>query len=241
MPSGGGGGGGGAKKAYQTRLKKEYRQIRKSPPPHVRAAPLPSNLLEWHYCVHSLADCPYQGGYYHGKLIFREEYPYKPPSILMITPNGRFATNTRLCLSMSDFHPEAWNPSWSVELILKGLVSFMLESTPTAGSITTTDARKRELAQVSGATNLENALFCDLFPDLVERIRADLGRNSEASALENSSSSSSSRAAAVNNASGGGSGGSGGNSVTPAMQLALVATTAVLAFAIHVVFQNVEW
>ena len=24
---------------------------------------------------------------------------------MMITPNGRFATNTRICMSMSDFHP----------------------------------------------------------------------------------------------------------------------------------------
>ena len=28
----------------------------------------------------------------------------------MLTPNGRFKVATRLCLSMSDFHPETWNP-----------------------------------------------------------------------------------------------------------------------------------
>ena len=33
-----------------------------------------------------------------GKVIFPPQYPYKPPSILMLTPNGRFATNTKLCL-----------------------------------------------------------------------------------------------------------------------------------------------
>lgn len=43
-----------------------------------------------------------------GKLIFPKEYPYKPPSIMMLTPNGRFKLNSRLCLSMSDFHPESW-------------------------------------------------------------------------------------------------------------------------------------
>jgi ubiquitin-conjugating enzyme E2 J2 len=32
----------------------------------------------------------------------------------MITPNGRFETNRRLCLSISDFHPETWVPTWSV-------------------------------------------------------------------------------------------------------------------------------
>jgi len=50
---------------------------------------------------------PYAGGQYHGKLIFPSDYPYKPPAIMMLTPNGRFNTNTRLCLSMSDFHPES--------------------------------------------------------------------------------------------------------------------------------------
>lgn len=33
------------------------------------------------------------------------QYPYKPPSIQMFTPSGRFQTNTKLCLSMTDFHP----------------------------------------------------------------------------------------------------------------------------------------
>lgn len=47
----------------------------------------------------------------------------------MITPNGRFQTDTRLCLSMSDFHPGTWNPSWSVATILNGLLSFMVRKT----------------------------------------------------------------------------------------------------------------
>ena len=54
------------------------------------------------------SNCYYLGGTYHGKLIFPSNYPFSPPSILMLTPNGRFSTNTRLCLSMSDYHPETW-------------------------------------------------------------------------------------------------------------------------------------
>lgn len=38
----------------------------------------------------------------------------------------RFKTNTRLCLSISDFHPDTWNPAWSVSTILTGLLSFMV-------------------------------------------------------------------------------------------------------------------
>ena len=48
-----------------------------------------------HYVVEGPPDSPYRGGYYHGVLTFPREYPFKPPSIRMITPNGRFQTNYR--------------------------------------------------------------------------------------------------------------------------------------------------
>lgn len=85
----------------------------------------------------------------------------------MITPNGRFATNTRLCLSMSDFHPGTWNPAWSVSTILTGLLSFMLEDTFTTGSIETTVSTKKSLAKSSASFNSKNPKFRQLFPDLV--------------------------------------------------------------------------
>lgn len=62
---------------------------------------------------------PYEGGKYHGLVRFPSEYPFKPPSIMMFTPSGRFQTSTRLCLSISDFHPESWNPLWSVSSIVQ--------------------------------------------------------------------------------------------------------------------------
>ena len=34
-------------------------------------------------------------GRYHGKVVFPNEYPFKPPSIYMLTPNGRFETGRR--------------------------------------------------------------------------------------------------------------------------------------------------
>jgi len=54
-------------------------------------------------------------------------------SIRMLTPSGRFEPNQRICLSMSDFHPETWNCMWSVSSILQGVVSFMLDSAPAIG------------------------------------------------------------------------------------------------------------
>ena len=86
----------------------------------------------------------------------------------MLTPNGRFKPNRRLCLSMSDFHPESWNPMWSISTILTGLYSFMVEKTPTTGSIETSDAVKRKYARESLDWNVKEKMFCNLFPEYAE-------------------------------------------------------------------------
>ena len=46
----------------------------------------------------------YQGGLYHGKIIFPIEYPNKAPKLIFITPNGRFDVNKEICLSFTSFH-----------------------------------------------------------------------------------------------------------------------------------------
>lgn len=95
----------------------------------------------------------------------------------MITPSGRFQVNTRLCLSISDYHPDTWNPSWTVSTIITGLISFMNENSHTLGALNTTDSEKRILARFvsifsvvnlpfsrSREYNLRSPQFCELFP-----------------------------------------------------------------------------
>jgi ubiquitin-conjugating enzyme E2 J2 len=155
------------------RLKRELTAMKKDPicDPKITVAPNETNLLEMHYVIEGSKGTPYEGGIYHGKLIFPKEYPLKPPSVLMLTPSGRFHPNRRLCLSMSDFHPESWNPMWSVSTILTGLYSFMLDNSPTLGSMETNDGQKRKLAGLSLAYNCGkngSPMFGKLFPEYVE-------------------------------------------------------------------------
>ncbi|XP_051172021.1 ubiquitin-conjugating enzyme E2 J2-like [Leptopilina boulardi] len=161
------------------RLKQDYMRLKNDPVPYVLAEPVPSNILEWHYVVKGPENTPYDGGFYHGKLIFPGEFPFQPPSIYMTTPNGRFKVNTKLCLSISDFHPDTWNPAWSVSTILTGLLSFMIENSPTLGSITTTDYEKKHLAAQSLEYNLKDKIFCELFPETVSDIKKELERQKE--------------------------------------------------------------
>ena len=136
--------------------------------PKIIAIPNEANILEWHYLLEGSNGTPYEGGIYHGKLLFPKEYPLKPPSVIMLTPSGRFTPNRRLCLSMSDFHPESWNPMWSVSTILTGLYSFMVETAPTLGSVQTTTEQKRRFAKDSLAFNVRDTNFQKLFSDYVE-------------------------------------------------------------------------
>eukprot|EP00920_Eleutheroschizon_duboscqi_P024057 GHVT01059773.1.p1 GENE.GHVT01059773.1~~GHVT01059773.1.p1 ORF type:complete len:263 (-),score=68.57 GHVT01059773.1:706-1494(-) len=155
-------------RAAYKRLRIEQRSLEHDPPPFVVARPEEDDLLKWHFVLHGLpADTPYAGGVYHGMLIFPAEYPFRPPAIKIFTPNGRFAVNTRLCFSMSDYHPETWQVSWKVSTILTGFVSFMLDSADpsTTGSVQSSAAQRRALALSSFGHNISWPTFSRLFPE----------------------------------------------------------------------------
>lgn len=129
------------------RLTKEYANISKSPPPYIIAHPSESNILEWHYILTGPENTPYEGGQYWGTLMFPPNYPFAPPAIRMHTPSGRFQPSTRLCLSISDFHPKSFNPAWEVSTILNGLLSFMTSEEMTTGSVRASEHERKLFAQ----------------------------------------------------------------------------------------------
>lgn len=52
-----------------------------------------------------------------GRILLPTEYPMKPPSIILLTPNGRFEVGKKICLTISAHHPESWQPSWSSQFL----------------------------------------------------------------------------------------------------------------------------
>ena len=127
------------------------------------AAPDPDNIFEWYFVVFGLIDEPYKGGYYMGKLTFPSDYPWKPPAIRLITESGRFSINERICLSISDYHPESWNPIWPVTSVIVGLVSFFSQTDSTVGSISTTVEARKKIASASMRKVMDHKKFKELF------------------------------------------------------------------------------
>ena len=58
---------------------------------------------------------------------------------------------------------------WSVSTIITGLISFMVESQPTLGSIESSNDQKKTFARHSLAYNVKHEQFQKLFPELVKK------------------------------------------------------------------------
>ena len=114
------------------------------------AEPSEDDIFDWHFALFGPPGTPFERGIYHGRIVLPPEYPFKPPSFVLLTPNGRFETNTKICLSISQHHPKQWQPSWSIRAALTAIRAFF--PTPpegAVGSLDWSDDVRRELAERS--------------------------------------------------------------------------------------------
>ncbi|GFQ01400.1 ubiquitin-conjugating enzyme e2 32 [Phtheirospermum japonicum] len=95
------------------RILQEVKEMQSNPSDDFMSLPLEENIFEWQFAIRGPRDSEFEGGIYHGRIQLPAEYPFKPPSFMLLTPNGRFETQTKICLSISNHHPEHWQPSWS--------------------------------------------------------------------------------------------------------------------------------
>ncbi|KAL5158064.1 Ubiquitin-conjugating enzyme E2 32 [Glycine soja] len=124
------------------RILQEVKEMQSNPSDDFMSLPLEENIFEWQFAIRGPRDTEFEGGIYHGRIQLPSEYPFKPPSFMLLTPNGRFETQTKICLSISNHHPEHWQPSWSVRTALVALIAFM--PTNPNGALGSLDYKKEE-------------------------------------------------------------------------------------------------
>ena len=133
------------------RLRKEFKELVNDPADDFVAGPVrENNLFLWHFTIKGAPDSPFEGGIYHGELIFPGSYPMEPPDIVFLTPNGRWKTGVKVCLTTTSYHREEWAAAWDVRSILTSIIAFMV--TPGEGAIGAIDApasERRRLAELS--------------------------------------------------------------------------------------------
>ena len=142
-PRGDGAGGDGSSSKFNTRnpavkrILREQREMLASDEDEndwaLHAEMCEDDIFEWHFAIMGAEGSEFEGGIYHGRILLPPEYPFKPPSFMLLTPSGRFETMTKICLSITQHHPEHWQPSWSVRTALLAVRAFM--PTPADGAV----------------------------------------------------------------------------------------------------------
>jgi ubiquitin-conjugating enzyme E2 J1 len=128
----------------------ELAELAREPSSLFQVRALEDDLFELHFTIRGPIDSAFQDGLYHGRMLLPPEYPYKPPEIMLLTPNGRFETGKRICLSVTQHHTETWQPSWGIRTILTALIGFMpTRGDGAVGALDFSDDERRHLARAS--------------------------------------------------------------------------------------------
>ena len=68
----------------------------------------------------------------------------------MLTPNGRFELNKKICLSFTGYHPEYWQPAWGIRTVLMALIGFFpTKGEGAVGALDYSDSERKHLAKIS--------------------------------------------------------------------------------------------
>lgn len=138
----------GTRSPTTKRIMKEASELANAPSPDFHAAPLESDLFEWHFTIRGPpAPSPFEGGVYHGRIVLPPAYPLKPPSFRFLTASGRFEVNREICLSISGHHEESWQPAWGIRTALVAIRSFMdTDAKGQLGGMDSSDEVRRRFA-----------------------------------------------------------------------------------------------
>lgn len=146
------------------RLMREAAEL-SEPTEQYSARPLEDNLFEWHFTVRGPPNTEFEEGVYHGRILLPAQYPMRPPDIILLTPNGRFEINKKICLSISGHHPECWQPSWSIRTALLAIIAFMPNRS--LGAIGSLDYPPEERQALARKSQLWECPVCGRATDLL--------------------------------------------------------------------------
>ncbi|KAF8531653.1 ubiquitin-conjugating enzyme [Gautieria morchelliformis] len=99
------------------RIQKEFVAVKNNPIPGLSVEPKEDNMLDWTCHIKAASDSPYKGGTFHFKLIFPDNFPFKPPSVTFMTKiyHPGFDEEGHICVPILR---DQWKPTVTVSTIL---------------------------------------------------------------------------------------------------------------------------
>ena len=133
------------------RIQKEFQSMINEPSDDFYANPIKDDMFCWHFTIRGPPDTEFEGGLYHGIIKLPMSYPNRPPSIMFLTPNGRFDVNMDVCLSMTRYHKEEWQAAWTIRSMLEAIIAFfpVKEDHDAIGAIDSSVESRKHFAKLS--------------------------------------------------------------------------------------------
>jgi len=139
----------------EKRLRNELKDLKKNKLEFAQAVQDESDNFLFYFLLRGDDDSDYKGGYYIGKIMLPHSFPENPGDFMMLTPNGRFTPDAKICLTNSAYHKENWTPSWTIKSMLIGFLSvFLSDAEHGISHIKESPAVRRKYAQKSVEFNL---------------------------------------------------------------------------------------
>ena len=133
------------------RIQKEFKDMINDPSDNFYANPIKDDMFCWHFTIRGPPDTEFEGGLYHGIIKLPMSYPNRPPSIMFLTPNGRFDVNMDVCLSMTRYHKEEWQAAWTIRSMLEAIIAFfpVKEDHDAIGALDSSVESRKHFAKLS--------------------------------------------------------------------------------------------
>ena len=143
-------------KITMKRLQNELKLLEREPMEYIDTHPDENNMFIWYFLVRGPEKSDYEGGSYIGKIMLSPGYPNTPVDFMMLTPNGRFEIDKKICLTNSGYHADQWTPIWNMRVILLAFMSIMLADDTTGIShIKRSSTERKQLASNSYGYNIQ--------------------------------------------------------------------------------------
>ncbi|CBY22714.1 unnamed protein product [Oikopleura dioica] len=112
-----------------TRVKKELKDFAKSPVDGVTITPDEHDMFSWSAVLEGPSDTPYEGGKFNLSIKFPPDYPFKPPTIKILTKVYHINVSDDGFICM-DILKGSWTPALNIQKVLISFLSFLMSPNP---------------------------------------------------------------------------------------------------------------
>ncbi len=118
-------------------------------------------MTTWYIMLHGFEgdSGEFMGGEYLCKIIVPAEFPRDPPEFYMMTPNGVYECDGKVCIGIGEFHKNAYPATFGITGFSESLVSGMIGWKTIGSGIRLLDTSEEAKKRLAADSQVYNATY----------------------------------------------------------------------------------